>query len=95
MQDELTRLESPLLEEIKRLEGTGLASQPLAVIIEHTHAAADVVAASLRSIDAIMVQPLHLVPAIRANLTPGQIRSVAGHPEVRRIVWDREQYVAV
>lgn len=93
MQDDLNRIEAPLLAEMERLEAAELPEHSVPVVIQHASEAADVVAASLRASGAADFESLPLVPALRASLTPAQIRSAASHPEVLRIIWDRHQHV--
>ncbi len=39
------------------------------------------------------VHALTLASAIEARLTPGQIREIASHPDVKRILWNRAEKV--
>lgn len=75
---------------LAQLEG----GEPVAVIIECVNGAAESLAASLEAQGLHRPQPLPLVSALRAVLTPAEIRIAASNPLVRSIVWDRAEQAA-
>lgn len=85
-------IEPRLLAEI---ESQPQEQNPIPVLIECRNGAVDHVAASLQALGCEKPEPLPLVPAIRALLTPEQIRQAASNPTIRSIVWDRAEGVAV
>jgi hypothetical protein len=90
-------LEPRLERELARLEAAGEAGRLVQVVIEHARPAAEPATAAQRyallapimarltALGARQFSALPLVTAVSAALTPGQIRAIAQHPDVRLI----------
>ena len=91
------RLEPRLERELARLEAAGQADRLVQVVIEHARPAVEPttagqayallapIMARLTALGAPQFSPLPLATAVSAALTPGQIRAIAAHPDVRLI----------